>query len=85
LPAALDLDGISGVLKSGGREVGSGKTDDPLGALAWLANQAVACGRPMTAGMVAITGSVIPTVDIAVGERLDFALDGVGETSVTAA
>jgi hypothetical protein len=34
--------------------------------------------------MVVITGNVIPTVDIAVGERLDFALDGVGETSVTA-
>jgi hypothetical protein len=35
--------------------------------------------------MVAITGSVIPTVDIAVGERLDFVLDGIGGTSLTAA
>jgi hypothetical protein len=34
--------------------------------------------------MVVITGSVIPTVDIAVGERLDFALGGIGETSLTA-
>ncbi|MBX9589592.1 MAG: hypothetical protein K2X43_09820 [Hyphomonadaceae bacterium] len=76
LPAGLDLNGVSGLLKSNGREVGSGRTDDPLGALAWLANQAVACGRPMTAGMVAITGSVMVTVDIARGERLDFALDG---------
>ena len=84
LPPGLELDGISGVLKSGGKEVGSGKTDDPLGALAWLANQAVACGRPMTAGMVAITGSVMQTVDIAPGERLDFALEGIGETSLTA-
>ena len=39
----------------------------------------------MTAGMVAITGSVMVTVDIARGERLDFALDGVGEVSLTAA
>ena len=35
-------------------------------------------------GMVVITGSVMPTVDIAPGERLDFALDGVGETTLTA-
>jgi len=84
LPPGLELDGIAGTLKSNGREAESGKTDDPMGALAWLANQAVECGRPMTAGMVVITGSVMPTVDIAVGERLDFALDGVGETTVTA-
>ena len=34
--------------------------------------------------MVVITGSVLVTVDIAAGERLDFTLDGVGETSMTA-
>ncbi len=84
LPAGLDLDGIAGVLKSNGKEVGSGKTDDPLGSLAWLANQAAECGRPMTAGMVVITGSVMPTVDIAPGERLDFALDSIGETTLSA-
>ncbi len=84
LPAGLDLDGIAGVLKSNGKEIAAGKTDDPLGALAWLANQAAERDRPMTAGMVVITGSVIPTVDIAVGERLDFALDGIGATSLTA-
>jgi 2-keto-4-pentenoate hydratase len=38
----------------------------------------------MTAGMVIITGSVIPTIDIALGERLDFELAGVGATSMTA-
>jgi 2-keto-4-pentenoate hydratase len=84
LSAGRDLNGITGVLKSNGKQMAAGSTDDPLGALAWLANQAAECGRPMTAGMVVITGSVIPTVDIAVGERLDFALDGVGETSLTA-
>lgn len=84
LPADLDLNGIQGVLRSNGNEVGSGKTDDPLGALAWLANQAADVGRPMQAGMVAITGSVMVTVDVAPGERLDFVLEGVGETSLTA-
>jgi 2-oxo-3-hexenedioate decarboxylase/2-keto-4-pentenoate hydratase len=84
LPAGLDLDGIAGTLGSNGKAIGTGKTDDPLGALAWLANQAAECGRPVTAGMVVITGSVIPTVDIAGGERLDFALDGIGAVSLSA-
>jgi 2-oxo-3-hexenedioate decarboxylase/2-keto-4-pentenoate hydratase len=84
LPSGPDLDGIAGVLNSNSREIGTGRTDDPLGALAWLANQAAECGRPMTAGMVVITGSVIPTVDIAEGERLDFALDGIGAASLSA-
>jgi 2-keto-4-pentenoate hydratase len=64
--------------------VGRGKTDDPMGALAWLANTANECGRPLAAGMVVITGSVIPTVDIATGERLDFELESVGEASLSA-
>jgi 2-keto-4-pentenoate hydratase len=84
-PAGLDLNGIAGTLKRDGKPDGSGKTDDPLGALAWLANLAAGRGRPITAGMVVITGSVITTVDIAPGERLDFELDGIGSTSMTAA
>jgi 2-keto-4-pentenoate hydratase len=84
MPTGLDLDGIAGALRSNGRETATGKTDAPLDALAWLANQAAECGRPLTAGMVVITGSVIPTVDITAGERLDFALDGIGEASLSA-
>ena len=85
LPADLDLDGIGGVLRSSCNESRAGNTDDPLGALAWLANTAAEHNRSLTAGMVVITGSVIPSVDIAVGERLDFALQGIGEVSLTAA
>ena len=84
LPAGLELNGIAGNLKRDGKPDGSGKTDDPLGALAWLANLAAEQGRPMTAGMVVITGSVITTLDVAPGERLDFTLEGVGSTAMTA-
>jgi 2-oxo-3-hexenedioate decarboxylase/2-keto-4-pentenoate hydratase len=83
LPAGRDLDGIAGTLLSDGKEIAAGRTDDPLGALAWLATQAAECGRPLTAGMVVITGSVIPTVDIAPGECLDFSLDGLGGVALT--
>jgi 2-keto-4-pentenoate hydratase len=85
LPASLDLDGIGGRMSRNGKLELSGKTDDPLGALAWLANLAVERKRPMQSGMVVITGSVVVTVDIAPGERLDFTLDGVGDVSMTAA
>lgn len=84
LPSDLDLNGIYGVLRSNGKEVGNGKTDDPMGALAWLANQAADVGRPMRAGMVAITGSVMVTVDIAKGEKLEFSLEGIGDVVLTA-
>jgi 2-keto-4-pentenoate hydratase len=84
-PAGSDLDGIRGTLKRDGKEELVGKTDDPMGALAWVANLAVSRGRPMTRGMVVITGSLIVTVDVAPGERLDFAIDGVGDVSMTAA
>ena len=83
-PAGSDLNGIVGRLKRNGKEELSGKTDDPMGALAWVANLAVSRGRPITAGMVVITGSLVVTVDIAPGERLDFAIDGVGDVSMTA-
>jgi len=84
-PAGFDLNGITGRLSRNGKEELSGKTDDPMGALAWVANLAAERGRPLKAGMVVITGSVVPTIDIGIGERLDFALEGVGEVSMTGA
>jgi 2-keto-4-pentenoate hydratase len=85
VPAAgSDLNGITGRLKREGKDELSGKTDDPMGALAWVANLAADRGRPLTAGMVVITGSVVPTIDIGIGERLDFTLDGVGKVAISA-
>ena len=84
VPATFELNAIRGILSSNGKELAEGRTDDPMGALAWLANQAAECGKPMSAGMVVITGSVVQTVDIQPGERLEFALEGVGEVSLTA-
>lgn len=84
-PPAGDLNGISGRLRRNGKEELSGRTDDPMGALAWVANLAADANRPLKAGMVVITGSVVPTIDIGVRERLDFALEGVGEVAMTGA
>jgi len=81
---ARSLAGVAGRLEIDGRESHSGLTDDPLATLAWVANLAVEHGRPLTAGMIVITGSVIPTLPIQAGGRLDFRLDGIGATTLTA-
>lgn len=83
LPPTLELDGIDARLEISGKEPRSGKTDDPLGALAWVANLAVERGRPMTSGMVVITGSCIPTLPIALGETFSFTISGIGSVELT--
>jgi 2-keto-4-pentenoate hydratase len=83
-PLPGDLNGITGRLTIDGKEARSGKTDDPMGALAWVANLAVERNRPMTKGMVVITGSVIATLPIAPGEQFSFTLDGIGSVAMTA-
>ncbi len=81
---AMEVDGRAGRLSIDGKVAHEGKTDDPLGALAWVANLAVDRGRPMRAGMISITGSVIATLPIAVGQTFRFELDGLGATEMTA-
>jgi 2-keto-4-pentenoate hydratase len=78
-----ELNGLEGTLQtpSGTRK---GATDDPMGALAWLANLAVDRNRPLEAGMVVITGSVIPTLPIAAGETFVFSFAGLGKVELTA-
>jgi 2-keto-4-pentenoate hydratase len=78
------LNGIAGHLAINGRDTHRGLTDDPLGTLAWIANLAVGRNRPLKAGMVVITGSVIPTLPIAAGDRFVFCLDGLGSVELSA-
>lgn len=88
---AGNLDKIPGRLvitnAAGGSQIETktGATDDPMGALAWVANLAAGRGKPLKAGQVVITGSVIATLPAVRGHRYDFTLDGVGEASLTIA
>jgi 2-keto-4-pentenoate hydratase len=84
VPASLELNGLEGRLAINGAVRGVGRTDDPMGALAWVANLAVERGRPLEAGMIVITGSVIPTLPIAAGERFVFEIEGLGRTELSA-
>jgi 2-keto-4-pentenoate hydratase len=74
-----DLVGIAGRLTLGGKLVGEGDAEDPCATLAWLANHVAERGRNLKAGMIVITGSLIPTVSIGSGERAVFTVDGLGD------
>jgi 2-keto-4-pentenoate hydratase len=76
------LVGIPGRLAVGGKIVGEGKSEDPCATLAWLANHVAERGRGLKAGMVVITGSLIPTVSIAPGKRAVFTVEGLGEVAM---
>ena len=65
-----------------GRPSGDGTTDDPLDALAWVANLAIEQGRMLEPGMVVITGSIIPTFPVDPGNRVVFTLDGFGSAEL---
>jgi 2-keto-4-pentenoate hydratase len=76
-----DLVGIAGRLTLDGKLVGEGAAEDPCATLAWLANHVAEHGRDLKADMIVITGSLIPTVSIAPGQRAVFAVDGLGEVA----
>jgi 2-keto-4-pentenoate hydratase len=78
------LSGVLGRLEINGKEQHRGATDDPLATLAWIANLAAERGRPLRAGMVVITGSVIATLPIKAGDRFVFHLDALGGVELTA-
>jgi 2-keto-4-pentenoate hydratase len=81
---ARSLAGVAGRLTVNNSRTHEGRTEDPLDTLAWIANLAAGQDRPLAAGMVVITGSVIPTLPIARGDRFVFTLDGLGSAELSA-
>jgi 2-keto-4-pentenoate hydratase len=84
-PHRVPLDklvGITGRLTLAGKLAGDGAAEDPCATLAWLANHVAERGRDLKADMIVITGSLIPTVSIAPGQRAVFAVDGLGEVTM---
>jgi 2-keto-4-pentenoate hydratase len=79
------LVGIAGKLAINGAVVGEGRAEDPCATLAWLANALAERGRDLIAGMVVITGSVIPTISVAPGDRAVFTVDGLGDAAMEVA
>jgi 2-keto-4-pentenoate hydratase len=84
VPPSVELDGINGRLTVNGAAKAAGRTDNPMKALAWLANMGIEYGRALRAGMVVITGSIVPTLPIAPGDHFVFELEGFGCVELSA-
>ena len=74
-----DIVGITGRQTLNGKPIGEGKAENPFATLAWLANLLAERGRSLKAGMVVITGSLIPTFSIEPGDHVVFTVEGLGE------
>ena len=83
----VDLAAAGGAMTINGSQVGAGTGADVMGhpfeALTWLANHAAASGRPLQAGDVVLTGSVVETKWVEPGDTIHVAIEGLGEASVT--
>lgn len=79
---ALDLVDARGSLEIDGKLVGEGRGGDamghPLEPLAWLANNAIARGRPLRAGELVMTGSIVPTQFLEAGNRAVYTHETLG-------
>jgi 2-keto-4-pentenoate hydratase len=84
----LDLAEATARLTINGREIGHGRGGDvmgsPLNALAWLANKLAEAGTPLRAGMIVMTGSMVPIQFPAPGDRAVVAVDGLGTAELIA-
>ena len=80
--AAPDLLAVTGRARINGAEAGQGTGADVLGhphnALAWLANHLAASGRALRAGEIVLTGSLVKTIRLQAGDRVEMQLDGLG-------
>jgi 2-keto-4-pentenoate hydratase len=78
----FELHGLAGSLTINGHIQKQGRTEDPLGAVAWVANTAAERGRPLRKGQIVMTGSIIPTLPIGSGDHLSLTIASVGEVEL---
>jgi 2-keto-4-pentenoate hydratase len=78
----LDLAQLTARLSINGREIGHGKggdvMDNPLNALAWLAEARATAGTPLTRGAIVMTGSMVPIQFPSAGDRASVEVEGLG-------
>lgn len=84
---SLDLENAGGAMTINGQPAGAGYGRDvlghPLDALAWLANTLAGRGRELAAGMIVMTGSIVSTKFLNLGDTAAFTFEGLGEISLT--
>jgi len=79
---AVDLAQVVGVASINGKAVGEGRGAEAMGhpfdAVAWLADNLASRGRGLLRGQVVITGSLVTTKTVKAGDRVKFAVSGLG-------
>ncbi len=84
----VDLATATARLSINGREIGQGRGGDvmgnPLNALQWLANKLAAAGTPLRAGMIVMTGSMVPIQFPKPGDHAVVEVDGLGSAELFA-
>jgi 2-oxo-3-hexenedioate decarboxylase/2-keto-4-pentenoate hydratase len=82
----LDLAAATARLTINGREIGRGRGGDvmgnPLNALAWLADKLAAHGVPLRAGMIVMTGSMVPIQFPSPGDHAVVEVEGLGRAEL---
>jgi 2-oxopent-4-enoate/cis-2-oxohex-4-enoate hydratase len=80
--AAVKLDMVKNG-KPAGSGLGSAVQGHPAEAVAWLANRLGQFGVPFKKGEVILSGSLVPLVPIAAGDRFELSVSGLGSASVS--
>ena len=79
----IDLVSAAGEMVINGEPAGEGKGGDalghPLDALAWLANNLAERGKSLQRDMIVMTGSIVSTKFLNVGDEVSFEIDTLGE------
>ncbi len=82
-PRSVDLLGSKAVVAKNGEFLsqgfGAATLGSPLAAVAWLANTLGARGIPFLAGEIILSGSLVALEPVTSGDRMQVAIDGLGE------
>jgi 2-keto-4-pentenoate hydratase len=83
LGTGLDFSQLAGRLQITGGMAQEGFADGPLEALAWVANLVASRRSRLRRGMIVMTGSLIPTAPLLVGQTARFEVAGLGEVRLS--
>jgi len=82
----LDIPSLRAVATINGECVGKGRAGDcmghPFDAVAWIADHLAVHGRGLLRGDFVITGSIVTTKTVQVGDWVQFAIEGLGSVEL---
>ena len=84
-PRALDLRLIGAVLERNGVVMATGAgaavLGNPAASVAWLANELGRQGKPLAAGLIVLSGALIPAIPARAGDEFRASVGGLGDVA----